>query len=161
MPSFDIVSKTDMSEIKNAVDGAVREMGSRYDFKGSKSTLELKDKDIVINADDDLKLKQVQELLRGYVTRRKLDVTCLDFQKVEKAAGASVRQTVKIKQGVPQEEAKKITKALKDSKMKVQVSIQGDEVRVSGKKRDDLQDAIALVKTLNTDRPLQFVNFRD
>lgn len=161
MPSFDIVSKTDMSEIKNAVDGAVREMGSRYDFKGSKSTLELKDKDIVINADDDLKLKQVQELLRGYVTRRKLDVACLDFQKVEKAAGASVRQTVKIKQGVPQEEAKKITKALKDSKMKVQASIQGDEVRVSGKKRDDLQDAIALVKTLNTDRPLQFVNFRD
>ena len=161
MPSFDIVSKTDMSEIKNAVDGAVREMGSRYDFKGSKSTLELKDKDIVINADDDLKLKQVQELLRGYVTRRKLDVTCLDFQKVEKAAGASVRQTVKVKQGVPQEEAKKITKALKDSKMKVQASIQGDEVRVSGKKRDDLQDAIALVKTLNTDRPLQFVNFRD
>ena len=161
MPSFDIVSKTDMSEIKNAVDGAVREMGSRYDFKGSKSTLELKDKDIVINADDDLKLKQVQELLRGYVTRRKLDVSCLDFQKVEKAAGASVRQTVKVKQGVPQEEAKKITKALKDSKMKVQVSIQGDEVRVSGKKRDDLQDAIALVKTLNTDRPLQFVNFRD
>lgn len=161
MPSFDIVSKTDMSEIKNAVDGAVREMGSRYDFKGSKSTLELKDKDIVINADDDLKLKQVQELLRGYVTRRKLDVACLDFQKVEKAAGASVRQTVKVKQGVPQEEAKKITKALKDSKMKVQASIQGDEVRVSGKKRDDLQDAIALVKTLNTDRPLQFVNFRD
>ena len=150
-----------MSEIKNAVDGAVREMGSRYDFKGSKSTLELKDKDIVINADDDLKLKQVQELLRGYVTRRKLDVACLDFQKVEKAAGASVRQTVKVKQGVPQEEAKKITKALKDSKMKVQASIQGDEVRVSGKKRDDLQDAIALVKTLNTDRPLQFVNFRD
>ena len=161
MASFDIVSKTDMSEIKNAVDGAVREMGSRYDFKGSKSTLELKDKDIVINADDDLKLKQVQELLRGYVTRRKLDVACLDFQKVEKAAGASVRQTVKVKQGVPQEEAKKITKALKDSKMKVQASIQGDEVRVSGKKRDDLQDAIALVKTLNTDRPLQFVNFRD
>ena len=108
-----------------------------------------------------LQLKQVQELLRGYVTRRKLDVACLDFQKVEKAAGASVRQTVKIKQGVPQEEAKKITKALKDSKMKVQASIQGDEVRVSGKKRDDLQDAIALVKTLNTDRPLQFVNFRD
>lgn len=161
MPSFDIVSKTDMSEIKNAVDGAVREMGSRYDFKGSKSTLELKDKDIIINADDDLKLKQVQELLRGYVTRRKLDVACLDFQKAEKAAGASVRQTVKVKQGVPQEEAKKITKAIKDSKMKVQASIQGDEVRVSGKKRDDLQDAIALIKTLDTDRPLQFVNFRD
>ena len=161
MPSFDIVSKTDMAEIKNAIDGAVREMTSRYDFKGSKSTLEIKDKDIVINADDELKLKQVQELVRGYVTRRKLDTSCLDFQKVEKAAGASVRQIVKIKQGVPQEEAKKITKAIKDSKMKVQASIQGDEVRVTGKKRDDLQEVIALIKTLGCDRPLQFTNFRD
>lgn len=161
MPSFDVVSKTDMSEIKNAVDGVVREMGSRYDFKGSKSTVEIKDKDIVIHADDDLKLKQVQELLRGYVTRRKLDVSCLDFQKAEPAAGASVRQVVKVKQGLPQEESKKITKAIKDSKMKVQASIQGDELRVTGKKRDDLQETIALIKTLGVDRPLQFVNFRD
>lgn len=161
MPSFDIVSKTDMAEVDNAVAGATREISQRFDFKGSRSSIERKENDIVLLADDDLKLKQVQELLRMYVTRRKLDVSALDFQKEEKAAGAMVRQVVRIKQGISQETAKKIVKAVKDSKMKVQTAIQGDELRVSGKKRDDLQAAIAFVKTLGIDQPLQFINFRD
>lgn len=161
MPSFDIVSKTDMTEISNAVSGVSREMSTRFDFKGSKSSVELNDKEIVLLADDALKLKQVHELVLTYVTRRKLDTSCLDFGKEEKAAGAMIRQTVRVKQGIDQETAKKISKAIKDSKMKVQVSIQGDELRVSGKKRDDLQTAIAFVKTLGIPQPLQFVNFRD
>jgi len=161
MPSFDIVSKTDMTEIANAVAGVTREISTRFDFKGSKSTVELNDKEIVLLADDALKLKQVHELVLTYVTRRKLDTSCLDFGKEEKAAGAMIRQIVRVKQGIDQETAKKISKAVKDSKMKVQVSIQGDELRVSGKKRDDLQDVIAFVKTLGIDQPLQFVNFRD
>lgn len=161
MPSFDIVSKTDMTEIANAVAGVTREISTRFDFKGSKSTVELNDKEIVLLADDALKLKQVHELVLTYVTRRKLDTSCLDFGKEEKAAGAMIRQIVRVKQGIDQETAKKISKAVKDSKMKVQVSIQGDELRVSGKKRDDLQDVIAFVKTLGIDQPLKFVNFRD
>ena len=161
MPSFDIVSKTDMTEIQNAVNGAAREISTRFDFKGSKSSIELKDKEIILLADDDLKLKQLHELLVTYVTRRKLDTSALIFVKEEKAAGAMVRQAVAVKQGIEQEIAKKISKAIKDSKAKVQVSIQGDELRVSGKKRDDLQAVIAFVKTLGIDQPLQFVNFRD
>lgn len=161
MPSFDIVSKTDMAEIDNAVAGAAREMAQRFDFKGSKSSIERKDGEVVLLADDGLKLKQVQDLLKTYVTRRKLDISALDFGKEEKAAGAMVRQAVKIKQGIDQETAKKISKAIKDSKMKVQVSIQGDELRVSGKKRDDLQDVIAFVRNLGIPQPLQFTNFRD
>jgi len=150
-----------MTEIANAVAGVTREISTRFDFKGSKSTVELNDKEIVLLADDALKLKQVHELVLTYVTRRKLDTSCLDFGKEEKAAGAMIRQIVRVKQGIDQETAKKISKAVKDSKMKVQVSIQGDELRVSGKKRDDLQDVIAFVKTLGIDQPLQFVNFRD
>ncbi len=161
MPSFDIVSKTDMTEMANAVAGVSREMSTRFDFKGSKSSVELNGGEIVLLADDALKLKQVRELVLTYVTRRKLDTSCLDFGKEEKAAGAMIRQTVRVKQGIDQETAKKISKAVKDSKMKVQIAIQGDELRVSGKKRDDLQAAIAFVKTLGIPQPLQFVNFRD
>lgn len=161
MPSFDTVSKTDMTEIANAVAGVSREMSTRFDFKGSKSSVELNGGEIVLLADDALKLKQVRELVLTHVTRRKLDTSCLDFGKEEKAAGAMIRQSVRVKQGIDQETAKKISKAIKDSKMKVQVSIQGDELRVSGKKRDDLQAAIAFVKTLGIPQPLQFVNFRD
>ena len=130
MPSFDIVSKIDMTEITNAVAGVSREISQRFDFKGSKSTVELKDKEIIILADDALKLKQVHELVLTYVTRRKVEVSCLDFGKEEKAAGAMIRQIVKVKQGIDQETAKKISKAIKDSKKKVQDSIQGDELRV-------------------------------
>ena len=161
MPSFDIVSKTDMTEIANAIAGVSREISQRFDFKGSASSVELKDGQIIILADDALKLKQVHELVRTYVTRRKVDISSLDFGKEEKASGAMIRQIVRVKQGIAQDVAKKISKAIKDSKKKVQVSIQGDELRVSGKKRDDLQDTIAFVKTLGIDQPLQFVNFRD
>lgn len=163
MPSFDVVSKTDMEEVKNAIDGAMREIGTRFDFKGSKSSLELKPKEneIVIIADDALKLKQVHDLLLTYITRRKLETSCLDFGAEEHAAGNTIRQTVKIKQGISQEIAKQITKSIKDSKAKVQCSIQGDELRISGKKRDDLQATIAFIKSLGINQPLQFVNFRD
>ena len=163
MPSFDVVSKTDMEEVKNAIDGAMREIGTRFDFKGSKSSLELKPKEneIVIIADDALKLKQVHDLLLTYITRRKLETSCLDFGSEEHASGNTIRQIVKIKQGISQETAKQITKSIKDSKAKVQCSIQGDELRVSGKKRDDLQATIAFIKSLGINQPLQFVNFRD
>lgn len=161
MPSFDIVSKTELAEIENAVQGVVREIGTRFDFKGSHCTVERKEAIITINADDDQKLKQVQELLKVYVTRRKLDASCLEFKDEQKATGNSRRQEVVVKQGIDQTLAKKIVKDIKDSKMKVQVSIQGDELRVSGKKRDDLQEAIAFVKGLKIEQPLQFVNFRD
>lgn len=161
MPSFDIVSKTELAEVDNAVQGVVREIGTRFDFKGSKCTVERKDTVITINADDDLKLKQVQELLKVYITRRKLDAGCLEFKEEQKATGNSRRQEVVVKQGIEQALAKRIVKDIKDSKLKVQVSIQGDELRVTGKKRDDLQETIAFVKGLKIEQPLQFINFRD
>ena len=161
MPSFDIVSKTDLAEVDNALHGMVREIGQRFDFKGSKCSIERKDALLTILADDDLKLKQMQELLKGHITRRKLDAACLEFKDPEKATGNAMRQLVNVKQGIDQTLAKKIVKALKDSKMKVQASIQGDELRVTGKKRDDLQEAIQLVKSLKLDQPLQYVNFRE
>lgn len=161
MPSFDIVSETDLAEIDNAINNLTREIAQRYDFKGSSSSVERKDNELQIKADDDLKLKQVHELLQGHLARRKIDVSVLDYKPVEKAAGQSVRQTVVIKQGIASDIAKKIVKDIKGTKMKVQVAIQGDELRVSGKKRDDLQEVIQFVKSLNIDQPLQFVNFRD
>ena len=161
MPSFDIVSKTELAEVDNAVQGVVREIATRFDFKGSKCTVERKDELITINADDDLKLTQVQDLLKVYITRRKLDANCREFKEEQKATGNSRRQEVVVKQGLDQKLAKQIVKDIKDSKLKVQVSIQGDELRVTGKKRDDLQDAIAIVKGLKIEQPLQFTNFRD
>ena len=161
MPSFDIVSKTDLAEIDNAIQGVVREIGTRFDFKGSKCTIERKDALITLLADDDMKLRQMQELLRGYVVRRKLDASALDFKEPQKASGNALRQEVTVKQGIDQTVGKRIVKELKDSKLKVQVSIQGDELRVSGKKKDDLQDTIAFVRGLKIEQPLQFVNFRD
>jgi len=161
MPSFDIVSKTDLSEIDNALQGMMREIGTRFDFKGSKCTIERKDSTLTINADDDLKLRQMHELLKGYVTRRKLDAGALDFKPPEKASGNTLRQTVIVKQGIDSTLAKQIVKELKDAKLKVQASIQGEELRVSGKKRDDLQAAIQLVRGLKIEQPLQYVNFRD
>lgn len=161
MPSFDIVSRTNIPEVDNAVQGAMREIGTRYDFKGSSSSIERNDETLLIKADDELKLKQVQELLRGHMAKRKVDVGALDFQTPEKAFGNSVRQTVTIKQGVERELAQKIVKTIKGSKLKVQVAIQGDELRVTGKKRDDLQAAMALIKDSKVGQPLQYVNFRD
>lgn len=161
MPSFDIVSKTDLAEVDNAIQGVVREMSTRFDFKGSKSTVTNAGGEITIVADDALKLKQIQELVKGYFVRRKLDPASLDWQAEEPASGNTVRQKVAVKQGIDRDTAKEIVKAIKESKLKVQAAIQGDELRVSGKKRDDLQQAIALVRTLKLDRPVQYVNFRD
>ena len=161
MPSFDIVSRTKMTEVDNAVQGAMREIGTRYDFKGSSSTIERNDETLLIKTEDDLKLKQVQELLRGHMAKRKVDVGVLDFKEPEKAFGNSLRQTVLVKQGIERDLAQKIVKTIKGSKVKVQVAIQGDELRVSGKKRDDLQAAIALIKESKIEQPLQYINFRD
>ena len=161
MPSFDIVAKTDLAEVDNAVQNMVREIATRYDFKGSKCKIERKDEALILNADDDLKLKQMHELLQGHMARRKIESGVLEYKDPEKAAGQSVRQTVIIKQGIDKDLAKKSVKDLKETKLKVQAAIQGDEVRVTGKARDDLQDAIAAVKAMKTELPLQFVNFRD
>ena len=161
MPSFDIVSHTEIPEVDNALQGAMREIGTRYDFKGSQCSIERTDETLQIKADDELKLKQVQELLRGHMAKRKVDTAAFTFEKPEKAGGNTIRQTVLIKQGVDREIAQQIVKALKGAKMKTQAAIQGDEVRISGKKRDDLQSAISLIKGLEIKQPLQYVNFRD
>lgn len=161
MPSFDIVSRTDLQEVDNAVQGAMREISTRYDFKGSNCLIERSDVILMIRAGDDFQLKQVQEMLRGHLARRKVDAGAFDFAKPEKAAGNTLRQTVTIKQGIERDLAQKVVKAIKGAKLKVQVAIQGDELRVSGKKRDVLQDAIELVKELKIAHPLQYVNFRD
>ena len=161
MPSFDIVSETEMPEVDNALNAMKREMDQRFDFKGAKCSIEREGDVLTVLADDDLKLRQMHELLKGHLTRRKVDAGALEFKATEKAAGQSVRQQVVVRQGVPQDLAKKIVKAVKGSKLKVQVAIQGDQLRVTGKKRDDLQDTIAMVKDLKLDLPLQYVNFRD
>ena len=161
MPSFDIVSKLDLAEVDNALAGLAREISTRFDFKESKSSVKRTEGALTILADDELKLRQVQELLRMHMVRRKVDPGALDFKDPEKAAGQSVRQAVGLRQGIDQELGKRIVRAIKDSKLKVQTAIQGDELRVSGKKRDELQDAIALVRGLKVEQPLQYVNFRD
>ena len=161
MPSFDIVSKTDLAEVDNAIQGVMREIGTRFDFKGSKSTVERAEAALTILADDALKLKQVQELVKGYFVRRKLDPGALEWKPEEKASGDTLRQQVIVRQGIDRELARTIVKALKDSKLKVQAAVQGDELRVTGKKRDDLQAAIQLVRGLKIEQPLQYVNFRD
>ncbi len=161
MPSFDIVSKTDLAEVDNAVQGVAREISTRFDFKGSNSTITREEATITLAAEDATKLRQMQELVKGYFVRRKLDPKALEWKDEEKAAGNTLRQVAVVKQGVDREIAKTIVKALKESKLKVQAAIQGDELRVTGKKRDDLQSAIALVRTLKIEQPLQFLNFRD
>lgn len=161
MPSFDIVSEVDFAEVDNALQNLTREISVRYDFKGSKSTAEHKDGVITVFADDDLKLKQMHEILRSNLHKRGIEPGQLDYQKVEPAAGQSVRQRIVVKEGIEKELAKKIVKEIKSAKMKVQVAIQGEELRVSGKKRDDLQQAIQFVKDLGLELPLQYKNFRD
>lgn len=161
MPSFDIVSKIDLPEVDNAIANMTREMSQRYDFKNSTSRVELKGEEILLNADDDLKLKQMHELLQGHLARRKIDTGVIDYQTPEKAAGQAVRQKALIRQGIGRDLAKKIVKDIKDGKFKVQVTVQGDELRVTGKKRDDLQTVIQHLKGLSLEQPLQYVNFRD
>jgi uncharacterized protein YajQ (UPF0234 family) len=161
MPSFDIVSKTDMAEVDNALAGILREIGTRFDFKGSKCSVEREDVTITLLADDDQKLAQMQELIRVHFTRRKVDPGALEFKTVEKAAGDTRRQVILVKQGIEAELGKRIVREIKGSKLKVQTAIQGDELRVTGKSRDDLQGAIAFVRGLKIEQPLQYVNFRD
>jgi uncharacterized protein YajQ (UPF0234 family) len=161
MPSFDIVSKTDLAEVDNALRNIAREIGQRFDFKNSKSKIERNDTTLTINADDEFKLKQLHDLLNGHLARRKVDPAALEFKDPEAAAGSTLRQTVNVRQGIEQELAKQIVKNIKGSKLKVQAAIQGDSLRVSGKKRDDLQEAIELVKGMKVGLPLQYENFRD
>jgi uncharacterized protein YajQ (UPF0234 family) len=161
MPTFDVVSRTDMAEVDNALNGAGREIATRYDFKGSACSIERADQVLTIKADDEFKRSQVEDLLRSHMAKRKVDVRAFEFAEPEKASGNSLRQTVTIKQGIEREIAQKITKAIKGEKIKLQVAIQGDELRISGKKRDDLQAAIAFIKGLKISHPLQYINFRD
>jgi uncharacterized protein YajQ (UPF0234 family) len=161
MPSFDIVSEVDKQELKNAVDQINREVGTRFDFKGSDARVEQSDYALTVYADDEFKLEQVQDIIVSKLIKRNIDITCLDIGKVEKVSGAKVKRVETVKVGVESELAKKIVKLLKDSKLKVQASIQGEAVRVTGAKRDVLQEAIALVKKSDLGFPLQFNNFRD
>jgi uncharacterized protein YajQ (UPF0234 family) len=161
MPSFDIVSRLDLAEVDNALAGMSREIATRFDFKGSKCTITREEAALTILADDDLKLKQMHELLKVYLTRRKVDAAALEFKDPEKASGNAVRQTVALKQGIDKELAKRILREIKDSKLKVQGTIQGDELRINGKKRDDLQAAIAMLRGLKIEQPLQYLNFRE
>jgi len=163
MPSFDVVCETDMQEMDNAVNQTRKEITTRYDFKGSQSSIELNREQNTITAigDDDYKLNTVTEILRGKLAKRNLDPKCLDYGDVEDASGGTKRQAIAIKQGVSTELAKDIVKRIKQEKMKVQAAIQGDQVRVTGKKRDDLQAVMALIRGMDADRPLSFTNFRD
>lgn len=161
MPSFDIVSEVNIAEAENAVANVTREIGTRYDFKGSNSKIDMAEGVITIFADDDMKLRQMHELLRGHMQKRGIEPGSLDFQKEEPAAGQSVRQRVLLKEGIGKDLGKDIVKKIKGEKFKVQVAIQGDELRVTGKKRDDLQAVIAFVKGLKLEQPLQYKNFRD
>ncbi len=161
MPSFDIVSRLDIAEVDNALAGMTREIATRFDFKSSKSSIERQDASLVILADDELKLKQMHELLKVHLTRRKVEAGMLDFKPAEKAAGQSLRQTVALRQGIDAALAKRLVREIKDSKLKVQASIQGEELRVTAKKRDDLQAAIALLRGLKLEQPVQYVNFRE
>jgi hypothetical protein len=161
MPSFDIVSELDKPEIKNAVEQANKEVANRFDFKGSDARIEQAELVLTIYADDDFKLDQVQEVLNAKLIKRGVDIRCMELGKVEKVSGNKVKRITTLKSGLETELSKKIVRLLKDSKMKVTASIQGESVRVSGAKRDILQDAIALVRKSITDFPLQYQNFRD
>lgn len=161
MPSFDIVSKTDLAEVDNALQNLTREITQRYDFKGSHCKVERKDAELTIHADDDLKLKQMHELLQGHLAKRKIEPGALDYKTVQKAAGQSVRQVVEVRNGIGKDFAKQLVKDIKETKLKVQVAIQGDELRVTGKQLDDLQAVMKHLKGLGLEQPLQFVNFRD
>jgi len=162
MPTFDIVSEVEKTEVKNAVAQTNKEVGNRFDFKGSDAHVEQAELVLTVHADNEFQMNQVQDILNGKLTKRGVDIKCLEVsEKVEKVSGNKVKRSCNVKVGVEIELAKKIVKHLKDSKMKVQASIQGDTVRVNGKKRDDLQEAITFLKKTITDFPLQYQNFRD
>ncbi len=158
--SFDIVSKTDYAEIDNALNQTLKEVSQRFDFKGSKATVELADKDLLMSAEDETRLRNMNDILQSKFIKRGISLKALDYQKVEPAAGGTVRQTVKIQQGIPIEKAKEIVKHIKDAKFKVQASIQGETVRVSGKDRDTLQEVMAALKAKDFAIDMQFDNYR-
>lgn len=161
MPSFDTVCEPNLVEVKNAVDQVTKEVGTRFDFKGTSAGIELKDKEITLFGDADFQLAQVEDVLRNKLSKRGVDVRFLDMGDVQKVGGDKVKQVIKVRNGIESEQAKKIQKLIKDSKLKVQASIQGDAVRVTGAKRDDLQAAMALLRKDITEIPLSFNNFRD
>ncbi len=162
MPSFDVVSETDAQEVDNAVNQTAKEMSTRFDFRGGKSSIEFDRtaKTVKILADDDLKLKAIQQMLEQRLAKRQVDLKCLDYGKEEAASGDTLRQIIKLKNGIDKEAAKKVTKVIKDSGLKVQSQIQDEQVRVTAKKIDDLQALIAILKKENVGIPLQFVNMR-
>ena len=161
MPSFDTVCEADLVEVKNAVDNTAKEIGTRFDFKGTSAAIELKDKDITLIGDSDFQLQQIDDILRNKLAKRNVDVRFLDKGDVQKMGGDKVKQVVKVRNGIASEDAKKIQRIIKDSKLKVQAAIQGESVRVTGSKRDDLQAAMALIRKDIPDLPLSFDNFRD
>ena len=161
MPSFDVISKVNYQEFDNALANCLREISNRYDFKGLNISIERKDKIITTIATDELKLKQVNELLETHLIRRKIDPRVLNIKNSEGASGGSIRQISELNEGISQENAKKIISEIKKLKLKIQIKIQGEELRVDGKKRDDLQDAIAAIKTIDIGLPIEFINFRD
>ena len=163
MPSFDVISKVNQQELTNAISNCTREISTRFDFKGLHIVIEANQKEnlITVVAPDDLKLKQVNELLKGHLVKRKIDPRIFDIQTAVEATGASKRQIIKIKEGISQDSAKKIISEVKKTKIKVQIKIQGNELRADGKKKDDLQDAMQLIKGVNIGQPVEFTNFRD
>ncbi len=161
MPSFDTVCEANLVEVKNAVENTAKEINTRFDFKGTSAAIELKDKEITLFGDADFQLTQVEDILRAKLAKREVDVRFLDIGDVQKMGGDKVKQVAKVRNGIETDQAKKIQKAIKDSKLKVQAAIQGDSVRVTGAKRDDLQAAMALLRKEMTDLPISFNNFRD
>ena len=161
MPSFDVVNRLDYQEIDNAVGNATRDIGNRYDFKGSDTSIERKENDLTVITDDEMKLKQVHELIITHLVRRKVDHLCLSQLSKEKAGGNKIRQSYKLIEGIEQTLAKKITADVKSSKIKVQVKINGNELRVDGKKKDDLQTVMQMIEEAKIGIPVQFVNYRD
>ena len=161
MPSFDVISKINYQEFDNALANCLREISNRFDFKGLNISVERKDKTITTLAPDNLKLKQVNELLQTHLIRRKVDPRVLSVKNSENATGGTIRQISELKEGISQENAKKIITHLKSLKLKIQIKIQGEELRADGKKRDDLQEAIAAIKTIDIGLPIEFVNFRE
>lgn len=158
--TFDIVSRVDMQEVRNSVDQAVREIRTRFDFKGSRSDIIFNGEEITLIGDDDFKLRNVIDILENRLVKRGINIKALRYGKIEPAAKDTVRQKLNLVQGVDKEQSKIITRLVKESKLKVQVSIQGDQVRISGKNRDDLQEIIKIIKDYEFDIPLQFVNYR-
>ena len=161
MPSFDVVSRLDFQEIDNAIRNVSREIATRYDFKGSDTSIERKENEVTVVTDDELKLNQVHDLIITHLVRRKVDPLTLSKKNMEKAGGNKVRQLYVLIEGIEQSIAKKIVTEIKNSKIKVQIKINGNELRVDGKKKDDLQTAMQLIEDLNIGIPIQFVNFRD